>query len=310
MEGKWEKLYSKNGLAARRIAAKLLSIEPGSRIPRVSDFVTETSLGRGTIQAALRLLEEIEAIHLEARGHLGTFLIRTNRELLWDIAGLGSVMGAMPLPYSRKYEGLATGLVQVLENMKIPFNLAFMRGSLNRIEALKAGRYDFVIVSKLAAELAVQEDDRIEIVKTFGNNSYVSGHEVFFADSKVQHIQKGMRVGIDYSSADQHLLTEHEVEGIDVELVEVNYMQLMEMLKNNEIDAAIWNKDEMTYSDGLGKGSFRSEKAREISRKVNEASMLLHKDRPELREALITLPVLDVNDLQGQVEESKIYPRY
>ena len=68
-----------------RIAASLLAIEPGSRIPRVSDFATETSLGRGTIQGALRLLEEIGAIVLEARGHLGTFLVRTDRELLWDI---------------------------------------------------------------------------------------------------------------------------------------------------------------------------------------------------------------------------------
>ncbi|WP_371017671.1 GntR family transcriptional regulator YhfZ [Pseudalkalibacillus sp. JSM 102089] len=310
MEGKWEKLYSKNGLAARRIAANLIAIEPGSRIPRVSDFVTETSLGRGTIQGALRLLEEIGAIVLEARGHLGTFLVRTDRELLWDIAGLGSVMGAMPLPYSRKYEGLATGLVQVLEMMKIPFNLAFMRGSSNRIEALKAGRYDFVIVSRLAAELAVRNDARIEMAKTFGNNSYVSGHEIFFSDSKTERIQNGMRVGIDYSSADQHLLTEYEVEGIDVQLIEVNYMQMMEMLKNNEIDAAVWNKDEIIHSEGMGKGSFRSIKAQELSRKVNEATMLLNRERIELRDALLDLSVFNVKELQVRVEKGGIYPRY
>jgi YhfZ C-terminal domain/Helix-turn-helix domain len=310
MESKWEKLYSKNGLAARRIAANLLAIEPGSRIPRVSDFVTETSLGRGTIQGALRLLEEIGAIVLEARGHLGTFLVRTDRQLLWDIAGLGSVMGAMPLPYSRKYEGLATGLVQVLERMKIPFNLAFMRGSSNRIEALKAGRYDFVIVSRLAAELAIENDGSIEMVKNFGKNSYVSGHEIVFSNPKNKSIQSGMRVGIDYSSADQHLLTEYETEGIDVQLIEVNYMQLMEMLKNNEIDAAVWNKDEIIHSEEMGKGSFRSIKAQELSRKVNEATMLLNRERVELRDALLDLSVINVKELQIQVEKGEIYPRY
>lgn len=310
MDGKWEKLYNKNGLAARRIAGRLLSIEPGRRIPRVSDFVTETSLGRGTIQGAFRLLEEIGAIQLEARGHLGTFLVRTDKELLWEIAGLGAVMGAMPLPYSRKYEGLATGLVKAFEEMKVPFNLAFMRGSSNRIEALKAGRYDFVIVSRLAAELAIQESTSIEVVKSFDHHSYVTGHEIFFSDSGETHIKSGMRVGIDYSSADQHLMTEYEVEGIDVELIEVNYMQLMEMLKNNEIDAAVWNKDEMTLSDGLGKGSFRSEKAIEVSKKVNEACMVLHRDREVLSEALGELSVSEVKQIQQQVEEGQVYPRY
>ncbi|MCA0986942.1 GntR family transcriptional regulator YhfZ [Guptibacillus algicola] len=310
MDGKWEKLYNKNGLAAKKIAGRLLSIEPGSRIPRVSDFVTETSLGRGTIQGAFRLLEEIGAIQLEARGHLGTFLVRTDKALLWEIAGLGAVMGAMPLPYSKKYEGLATGLVQAFEDMKVPFNLAFMRGSSNRIEALKAGRYDFAIVSRLAAELAIQESTSIEIVKSFDHHSYVTGHEIFFSDSNETHIKSGMRVGIDYSSADQHLMTEYEVEGIDVDLIEVNYMQLMEMLKNNEIDAAVWNKDEMTLSDGLGKGSFRSEKAVEVSKKVNEACMVLHRDREELSKALGELAVFEVKQIQQQVEEGKVYPRY
>lgn len=310
MEGKWEKLYNKNGLAARRIAGMLLSIEPGSRIPRVSDFVTETSLGRGTIQGAIRLLEEIGAIQLEARGHLGTFLVRRDKELLWQVAGLGTVMGAMPLPYSRKYEGLATGLVHEFEDMKIPFNLAFMRGSSNRIESLVAGRYDFVIVSRLAAELAAYESNAIEIVKFFGEYSYVSGHEIFFSDSEATHIKSGMRVGIDYSSADQSIMTEYEVEGIDVKLIEVNYMQLIEMLKNNEIDAAIWNKDEITLSEGLGKGSFRSSRAIEISKKVSEACLVFHGDRSELREVLTGLSRDNVSDLQQQVEERKRYPRY
>ncbi|WP_270180206.1 GntR family transcriptional regulator YhfZ [Alkalihalobacillus sp. CinArs1] len=310
MDGKWEKLYNKNGLAARRIAGRLLSIEPGSRIPRVSDFVTETSLGRGTIQGAFRLLQEIGAIELEARGHLGTFLVKTNKKLLWEVAGLGAVMGAMPLPYSRKYEGLATGLVQVFEDMKIPFNLAFMRGSSNRIDALKEGRYDFVIVSRLAAEFAIEETNAVEIVKSFGNYSYVSGHEILFADRKVTEIKPGMRVGIDYSSADQHMMTQYEVEGLDVELVEVNYMQLMEMLKNHEIDAAVWNKDETALSEGFGKGAFRSQKAVEISRKVNEACLLLHRDRSELHEFLSELSLSNVIRIQQQVEDRKRYPRY
>ena len=112
------------------------------------------SLGRGTVQGALRLLEEMGAIRLESRGHLGTFLSRKDDQALWEIAGMSHVVGVMPLPYSRKYEGLATGLVEAFREINVPFNLAFMRGSTHRIDALQSGRYDFAVVSGLAAELA------------------------------------------------------------------------------------------------------------------------------------------------------------
>lgn len=65
----WDKFYSKNGLAAKNIAKVLIELEIGKRIPRVSDFCEVLSFGRGTIQSALNLLEEMKAIKLEARGH-------------------------------------------------------------------------------------------------------------------------------------------------------------------------------------------------------------------------------------------------
>lgn len=221
-----ERLYSKNGLAARYIARELIDIEVGQRIPRVSDFTDKLSLGRGTVQGALKLLEDMRAIRLESRGHLGTFLLKRDLNLLNEIAGIGPIIGVMPLPYSRKYEGLATGIIEVFEKINKRTGLAYMRGALPRVEALKSRRYDFAIMSLLAAEEAVTKYEGLEVNKTFGPESYVSSHKIFFSNGNFTEIEDGMRVGIDYSSVDQAELTLLECEGKQVELVEAGYMQL------------------------------------------------------------------------------------
>ncbi|MGI6127953.1 MAG: GntR family transcriptional regulator YhfZ [Planifilum sp.] len=306
-----EKLYTKNGLAAREIARHLLSVKPGERIPRISDFASKLSLGRGTVQGALRLLEEMGAIHLESRGHLGTFLNRKDDHALWKIAGMSQVVGVMPLPYSRKYEGLATGLVEAFQEINVPFNLAFMRGSTHRIDALQSGRYDFAVVSGLAVESLQEKYPGLQIAKRLGPYSYVSGHEIFFADPSETVIRDGMRVGIDSTSADQYLLTSYECRGLAVELVEVNYMQLLDMLKEGKIDAAVWNKDELRYADRFGRGPFQSKRARELSEKVSEAVLVVDQEKGAIvGQRLADLSVDRIRSVQEEVEKGRRFACY
>ena len=56
----------------------------------------------------------------------------------------------MPLPYTRLYEGLASGLKAQFDG--IPFYYAHMRGADIRVECLLNGVYDMAVVSRLAAE--------------------------------------------------------------------------------------------------------------------------------------------------------------
>lgn len=306
-----ERLYTKNGLAARKIAQRLLSVPIGKRIPRVSDFVSELSIGRGTVQGALRLLEEMGAIRLESRGHLGTFLVHQDANLLWEIAGISQLVGVMPLPYSRKYEGLATGLVHAFREIDVPFNLAFMRGSKHRLDALMSGRYDFAVVSGLAAELAKQQMKGLRILKRMGPYTYVSGHEVFFSDPNESVIREGMRVGIDHSSTDQYMLTSYECRGLQVNFVEVNYMLLLDMLREGKIDAAVWNKDELKHADQLGRAPFRSERARTLSRTVSEAYLVVEQERFDMLELrLANLSTEKIRQLQSEVERGNVFPSY
>lgn len=240
-----KQLLTKNGIAVLRLAREFISYRPGDRIETVGDYAEKLNMGRGTIQSALKYLEESGAVRLEPRGHLGTFIESIDYKKLWEIADLKSITGVMPLPYSKRYEGLATSLYKAFEKANIPFNMAYMRGGYKREEALEQGKYDFAVMSKLAADLIISTGKDLEIVIDFGKYSYVAGHKVLFASRDKNKIENGMKVALDSSSVDHFILTCYECEGIDVEYVELKYNQILKSLMDGKIDAAIWNIDEI-----------------------------------------------------------------
>ncbi|WP_073155487.1 GntR family transcriptional regulator YhfZ [Seinonella peptonophila] len=304
-------LLTKYGFAAQKIARKMLTIEVNQRIPRISDFASELSLGRGTIQGALRFLEENQAIRVESRGHLGTFLLAKDNHKLLQFSGIGQLIGAMPLPYSKKYEGLATGLTKAFKKKDLPFHLAYMRGSLPRVKAMLDGRYDFAIVSRLAAELICKQDPAVQIGLTFGPFSYVSGHSIFLSHPEYTRIESGMKIGIDHTSDDQRELTLAECEGLDVTFIELSYMNLLDMLEIGQIDAAIWNKDEVGRNAPLMKQIPLSRShAKKIEQKITEACLLIKAEQTELQTILSMLSVEEILETQKKVETKQILPHY
>lgn len=310
MSSQMERIYTKNGRVAQQIAGQLIRMKKGDRLPRIDDFVNAFGTARGTIQGGLRLLEEMSAVRLESRGHLGTFLLEKNQPLLWEIAGRGALVGAMPLPYSRRYEGLATGLVRIFDDMNIPFTIAYMRGANSRIDALRSRRFDFIIVSRWSAEQACRQYDDLSLQQSLGDRTYVERHGVLFADKEKTQIESGMRVGIDPSSPDQRDLTYAECEGLDVQLVEVNYMQLFNQLEKGQIDAAVWNLDETAGEFRWGRGSFQKKASRQMSRSLSEAALVTRHPGEEVKEVLNQLSVQTVNHIQESVLKGDMMPHY
>ncbi|OYD06809.1 GntR family transcriptional regulator YhfZ [Paludifilum halophilum] len=310
MNSPLERIYTKNGKIAQQIARQLIGLPIGSRLPRIDDFVNALRTARGTVQGALKLLEESGAVQLDPRGHLGTFLTNKDQTLLWEIAGRNALVGVMPLPYSRRYEGLATGLVESFQLMNIPFHIAHMRGAHRRIEAVRNRRFDFAIVSRWAAEKTCQESIDLSVLQAFGEKTYVNRHGILFADQSEDRIRPGMRVGIDPSSPDQSDLTRAECRGLDIQWIEVNYMQLFPQLENGEIDAAVWNLDEIPPTSKWGLGTFRSESAQSMSRLLSEATLLTRRPGEEVWAILKELPLKPIIQTQQSVLEGKTLPHY
>lgn len=240
-----EHLLQKNGLVAIKLSRELMTMHAGDRISTIDEYSRKYGTARGTVQSALKLLNKCQAIQLEPRGHLGTFISVLNYDVIWEFTRLGTIMGVMPLPYSKLYEGLATGLYNVLENKSIPFSLAYMRGARTRLKALKSGRYDFAVVSKLAAFSAIKEGMDIDIAVEFGTYTYVNEHAVIFANPDKKEIEDGMKVGVDKTSIDHYLLTVSQCNGKKIHMVDLAYNQIITKLQSHQIDVAVWNIDEI-----------------------------------------------------------------
>lgn len=301
-------LYNKNALAIIEIAKVLLCTEEGSKIPTVSEFHEITGLARGTIQNSIKSLCKENIIEIEPHGHLGTFLKSKNVKALLSLVNIDYICGVMPLPYSKRLEGLATGLVRASENKyEVNTYLSFMRGAKQRISMLKSGIYDYVILSKYAAELYTDKYEEIVIVKSFGKNSYLSNHVMIFADENATEVKDGMKIGVDIQSVDQEELTKEVCKGKRVKYEQVDYSNIVGLLKSREIDAALWNKDifldsaiDLNYVDIAADGSEDTE-AVLVTLRDNEVKSMLIKE------------IIDVDlvlDIQKQVMDKKIIPNY
>lgn len=240
-----EKLMSKNGISTMLFAQSLLSKEIGDRIETIEYYANEFDVGRGTIQFAMKFLSAENVVEFESRGHMGTYIKKMDSYKLLKIAGRQDITCSMPLPYSLRYEGLATGLYTVFSENNIRFNIAYLRGSKNRIQQLKDGKTDFIILSNMAALKAIEQDNELIVLNELSEHTYVGSRALVFNDAKHNEIKDGMRVAIDNSSYDQSYLTKRLCRGLDVEFIETSYNQISNMLSNNKIDVAVWNGDEI-----------------------------------------------------------------
>ncbi|MFF8783416.1 GntR family transcriptional regulator YhfZ [Streptomyces sp. NPDC015125] len=250
-----ERFLTRNGHAARQLAALLLrqgADGAGARLPRVRDVAERLGVGNGTVQAALRLLEEAGAITTVARGHLGTFLVGSDRAVLWRLSGLGTVPAAMPLPHSRRFEGLATGLRTAFEEAGAPFSITFLRGAAARVAAVAEGRAELAVLSRFAADRLIGQQP-VELIADLGPGSYAGEHGLLLRPGGTLG-SPGLRVVVDDASEDQRMLTDRLfAHRPDVERVPCRpSLQPWEELARGRADAAVWNLDEVPAQTATG----------------------------------------------------------
>jgi DNA-binding GntR family transcriptional regulator len=80
-------LVSRQGVTVIKLANLLLTHQPGDRMQPVQQYAAEFGTGVGTVQAALTYLQDIGAVSLDSRGHLGTFVRQIDYPLIWSLTG-------------------------------------------------------------------------------------------------------------------------------------------------------------------------------------------------------------------------------
>lgn len=303
----YEDLMGKNAIATIKVSKELLKYSVGERIPTVSEFVDSLSLARGTVQNAIKTLVDHEAVRIESKGHLGSYLVKKNMRVLLKFAGVRMLLGTMPLPYSRRYEGLASGLIASMENnYDLPINLAYMRGSVNRISMVLQKRYDFAVVSRYAANYFIEKyPDKIEIVVDFGAGSYLSNHVIMFHNPNIREIQDGMKVGIDSASIDQKERRSLSV-GQKRRFIEIEYSRIIERVISGDIDATVMNIDEANDKHV----KIHTKSIQQVNKDNTEAVLVVARENEISTLIKELVDVETVLNIQRLVLEEKITPSY
>ncbi|MFC6176693.1 GntR family transcriptional regulator YhfZ [Companilactobacillus huachuanensis] len=299
--------YQKKGIALIYLAKKFFTLGIGDKIPTVDELCSETNTSRGTMQGALETLKADKAIVTVSKGHMGTYLVDQDQDKLLNYLDDRNIVCAMPLPYTKYYEGLSTGFYKSFEDKKLNLNLAYVNGSINRLNGLKSNRYDFIVTSGLTADYLVKNND-VDLVSLLPQKTYVSEHVIVHKKDRNDFIYDGMSIGVDSYSIDYKLLTQEIVKNHDVKMIETPYNQIVQRIENGSIDAAIWNRDEVEEKNyPVSYSSIDSD----LIKKSSSAALLCKKGNTFIKEIVQRYADIDkITSVQKAVISGEILPEY
>lgn len=301
-------LLNKNAFTIIYLAKLFIQMDIDDKLPTFDELSKLIGVARGTVQNSLKVLLDANAIEVLARGHMGTFLTKKDMKILIQLADIRTILGSMSLPYSKVYEGLASGVVASLNNeYDVAIHMVYMRDAIDRLDAMLLGRYDFTLLSKSSAEFAIQNNKDIEIVAEFGPKSYLSAQVMVFSSNSMTEVKDGMKVGLAKNAKSQNRWASVISEGKNVEFVTFDYSQVLPALKKKQIDVTAWNKDEI--NDALIK--MNTVPIVQVNELNTTAVLVVDKNRPEMKKILQEIiDVEKVKEIQHLVISEEISPKY
>ncbi len=152
----------------------LTAPEPPSRLPTVRELAHDHRSSLASIHAAIGRLEEAGAIQArDARAARARSSSPARSAALWAAAESGPLVISLPLASSPRYEALATAIKQLLTTAGLEVFLIFVRGSRQRLQAVRDGRCHLAVMSSFAAAELCGPDDRV--VLELAPDSYNTG---------------------------------------------------------------------------------------------------------------------------------------
>jgi hypothetical protein len=235
-------LNSKISDLTKKIARELLKCKIGMKIPTTPELAHKFSVGFGTIDKAMTALKEMDAIKVQPKGQMGTYLLEKNSAALWSIMDSGPIRGSIPIPNTLEFQGLATGLKESLREKKVDCSFSFKNGATLRVNELLNHQCDFVLLSYQAAVSVCEKHNDLKIIGTFHDKSYY-GDIIILTRKNASKEVKDWRIGIDETSLDNIAFTNDLFE--KNQKVKVMYMHIPYLIADGVIDAAVWHSSQL-----------------------------------------------------------------
>ena len=304
-----EELLTKQGETVLNIAEILLKMKKGEKLPNNLELSQRFRVGAGTIQAALKYLVSVEAIDLISKGQQGTILSYVSYSKLLQLCGNPMVTGVMPLPYTSQFQGLATGLYKNFDKQSTLLKMKYVRGGKERFKLLLDRSVDFMICSRLTAEVVSGKHPEVCVLESFGNKSYVSDCGIIFKDPDSSGISDGMRIGVDNDSYDHIALNEFISRGHDVKQVPIQYSDVATLFADDIIDATFWSLDNYSNTSNENIVRFSGEEDKTVKDSMEGVLLCLEDSNKKL--LLDDIVSVDgICRIQNQVINGERIPSY
>lgn len=234
------------------LARDIIRLGVGGRLPTALQYQERLDVGSGTVQKALRQLQQAGAVRLRARGHRGTFVSELDLGVLWRMAELDPLHVLFPPAGPVEGTGLAAGLCEAVAALGLRLTLGYQPGAVTRLEALQSRSADLALISSGAArDLQVITGHADEAGAASGEFTAIElGSGTYYGkDSLVvvfrEHARRGtgLRVGIDPASDDHSRLTRAEFgHETGTEFVTSDFTRVPAGILEGCFDAGVWHK--------------------------------------------------------------------
>jgi hypothetical protein len=201
-------------------------------------------------------------------------------------------------------------MYSLLNNADVETYLIFIRGSHNRIKALRSGQCHAAVLSVLAADESCSKDE--QVILRLRAESFVTDHRVYYR-RKTEKTSRPLRVGIDRESFDLVYLTELEFADQEVEFHEMPFTQIDRFLEKSSVDAAISNIDhiERLISSEIASRPLSPRVQALLDDRDTSTALIVRTGADPvitvLREVLVPEKVIEI---QQKVEDGSLVPRY
>lgn len=236
---------NQKGLTQQKLAEIFLSCVEGEQIPTFNELQKVCKVGIGTIQAAIREFRQEGIIELQAQPRYGTILKSRDIGKLWSFLDKQYLTGLFPEPLSLEMQGLSMGLREAFRAIGIPLVIVYGYGSKVRFDRIlcENAKEDFVVSSLASAMEKRQENEMLDPVMRFGENSfYAAGSLVVLEKAGTEDAAaETLTVGCDASSYDHLLLTGHAFP--KAKLTPVGYGEIPFVSLSGGLDRVVWHRN-------------------------------------------------------------------
>lgn len=297
--------YEQTILSAKRhIVSEALRLGLGSRLPTNAEFLENHGLVAGTVQRALQVLKNAEALVTRSKGYQGREIVHLDTGLCWNIAKLKPVLLIMPCSGSIEIDVLICQLTNRLSVLGIPYFITNQPGGENRIHSVMAGEYDIALTSFGAARNVGLSEGQAGF-RVFAPETYYSSDRLVVVSRSDSRRSDWKTIAVDPSSSDHTEITKAEfASDRDIRLVNTDFRQIPSKVSRGEIDAGLWH---VTSSPvplrmaGLSAARLENPKAMEVHKGLSAACFTTN---PKRRELVSLLKELDCEAIRAAQAEA------